>query len=1015
MNRRGMRFLAIGTCSFALAGLVAAQGHRVNGPLSRLSGGRVHESHISADGAWAVYAADQETVGVIELYAAPLKGGTDALRIGGPLGPGPTYWAISPDSLHVVFESPDLYSDTIDRSSLPKRLADPLVIGKPYDFVLDPAGERVVFRASFPGSYKGLYSAPVDGSAPPVTLIAPTPQGGALDGFEVSADGARVVFVSLHVNGTVPEIYSVPIAGGPLRFLAAPLTGNGTNQFSLRLSPDSQRVVYRVAQTVVSGKEIFSVPIDGSAAAVRLNGPLVSGGNVEEFAISSDSERVVYVADEDAVDVFELFSAPIDGSAPALRLNPPLPSGADVGFQFRIHPAGDFVVYVADQVQNNRFQLFVVAIDGSTPALRINAPLPAQGDVTWFDVTPDGSRVLYLADLAPFPDRAVDLWSVELAHGLARTKLLEGTALSGFQISPTGSHVLFRPGLVSVSIDDSTTVQIEEEQLGVVEISSDGSRVLYLAQRPGDTAELVSSPIDEHAPIVLNTPPVQGELVSDVASFQVSADGESLVFHSNGLDRDEDESVTDGLFRAAADGSGAPLRLYPASGLRSDDIVSYRIAPDGQRVIFLSGDELGEFDDFVLSSATLDGAPAVRLSPHFSTHFAIAPAGDLVAFAEVITGENDGTLLAVPIDGSAPAYELSGPLLGGGSLRFVIAPDSSRVVYLGAQLSSQSELFSVLLDGSGSPVRLSANLPAQGRIRSFAVDSSSQRGVYLADQDAATRDELWSAPIDGSAAPTKLNAALVAGGDVTEYALAADGTRVFYLADQDADEVFELYSVATAGGVPVKLSGTLVAGGDVWSFHPSADGADVAFVADGAINNVRELFAAPALGGSAPVKLSGVLNAGGNVLTSVQLTSDGSTAVYVADVIVDERFELYAAPLDGSGPRKLSGPLQASGDVHEVFRLSPDGRTVAYAADARADEVVELFAARLDGARPLERLNSSLVAGGDVALASFAFHPDSERVYYVADQLIDGVRELFLSFAGVPHRRAPSAPTALGD
>jgi hypothetical protein len=54
------------------------------------------------------------------------------------------------------------------------------------------------------------------------------------------------------------------------------------------------------------------------------------------------------------------------------------------------------------------------------------------------------------------------------------------------------------------------------------------------------------------------------------------------------------------------------------------------------------------------------------------------------------------------------------------------------------------------------------------------------------------------------------------------------------------------------------------------------------------------------------------------------------------------------------------------------------------------------------------------VAGGDVALDAFQFHPDSDRVYYVADQLEDDVQELFLSFAGVPHRSAPAVPAAPG-
>jgi len=301
--RRVARVWVVGASSLALAALSAAQGHRVNGPLSRLSGGSVRDARISPDGLWAVYAADQEEVGVIEFYSVPLKGGAPPIHIGGPLEPDWGEWAISPDSRHVIYQTPDLYSVAIDRSSPPVRLIDPLVLGRSGAFAFDPAGGRVVLGAVLAGTHAGLYSVPVDGSSPPVTILASTPQGGPSGDFVISPDGETVVFSSLHEDGSSPRLYSAPTdGGGPVSLLHAPLAGNGNTMYALRLTPDGQRCVFVVRNMPSPIAELFSVAIAGGVPATKLNGSTVTDGNLQGFAVTPDSARVVFVSNEDSLE-----------------------------------------------------------------------------------------------------------------------------------------------------------------------------------------------------------------------------------------------------------------------------------------------------------------------------------------------------------------------------------------------------------------------------------------------------------------------------------------------------------------------------------------------------------------------------------------------------------------------------------------------------------------------------------------------------------------------------------------
>ena len=100
---------------------------------------------------------------------------------------------------------------------------------------------------------------PVGAGVPgdPDVLNGPLPAGGSIIDFEVSPDGARVVYVADQNAGGVFELFSVPIGGGTPTRLNGPLVAGGDVQFGFVVSPDSSRVVYQADEDVDDDFELF--------------------------------------------------------------------------------------------------------------------------------------------------------------------------------------------------------------------------------------------------------------------------------------------------------------------------------------------------------------------------------------------------------------------------------------------------------------------------------------------------------------------------------------------------------------------------------------------------------------------------------------------------------------------------------------------------------------------------------------------------------------------------------------
>lgn len=477
---------------------------------------------------------------------------------------------------------------------------------------------------------------------------------------------------------------------------------------SARFSPDGQYLVYASDQEVNQQFEIFSVRVTGGEVT-RLNTQLtLPGSDVGFFEISPDGQWVVYRADSEQDNMFEIFSVPIAGGTP-VRLNVNLPNGGDIR-SYKISPDSSRVVYIADQIVSERVELFSVPISGGS-VQRLNSQLPTDGDVEQFSIDSNSGRVVYTADRNNTGDRG--LYSTSIASGGA-TPLTTSNDVLDFKIRPDGEFVVFR------AINSSDEIQLyrvatlgsfvlrlnatlpDGGSVGRFEISADNSRVVYLAdQNIDDVTELFSVTFAASLRTRLNGDlAIAGEeFVGDVAGYQLSPDGQSVLYYA--------DQIQDGvfeLFRVGVTG-GPNTRLNTELPIGGDVIESgFKFTPDSTRVVYLADQ----------------------------------------------TADNVTEIFSVPVLGGTPT-RLNADLPVGGDVifDFQIAPDSSYITYHAQQNTADvNELYLVPTDG-GNSKRINGNLPIGADVEFFyQISSDGQHVIYRADQDVFDQIELFAVSVE---------------------------------------------------------------------------------------------------------------------------------------------------------------------------------------------------------------------------------------------------------------------------
>lgn len=227
---------------------------RLNGAL--VAGGDVWTFAFSPDGSRVVYAADQEVDERFELWSVPVAGGT-AVKLIGPLVAGGDVdaysYGISPDSSRVVYRADQQVDGQIELWSAPiaggtaVKLNGALDVGGAIlDFTFTPDGSRVVYRGDQQtDGVPELYAVPAVGG-PAVRLNDPLGPGGrAYDGYAITPNGEHVVFRVERTAAGPGELYRAPLAGGDdddERMSGNSIPDGFVLDFSLH--PDGLRAIY---------------------------------------------------------------------------------------------------------------------------------------------------------------------------------------------------------------------------------------------------------------------------------------------------------------------------------------------------------------------------------------------------------------------------------------------------------------------------------------------------------------------------------------------------------------------------------------------------------------------------------------------------------------------------------------------------------------------------------------------------------------------------------------------------
>ena len=501
--------------------------------------------------------------------------------------------------------------------------------------------------------------------------------------------------------------------------------------------------------------------------------------------------------------------------------------------------------------------------------------MPATGDVSFFAMSVDDARVVFVADRDT--DEAFELYSVPLAGGPV-VKL-------------------------------NTTFGAPSKDVTNFLISADSARVVYLADQDSDEVfELYSVPIAGGTVTKLSGGSLGMVSGGDVLEFNISPDSARVVYRADQLTDGTGELFSVSILGPATSGVRLNRTLVGGGNLQDPPagFSSFLVSPNSATVVYKADQDTDE--KFEIYSVPIAGpeTSGVKLND------TLVPAGgNVINFqvdstsARVVYSADQGTdekfeLYSVPIAGpAASGVRLNSNLPGGagGWQRHLITADGSAVVYvMDQQTAGVFELYSIPITGpNGNWTNLSGTLATGGDVFGIALPvgpTDGNRMTFRADKEVDGRNELFSVPIGGpNTSCIKLNTTPVAGGNVTAQGGGIYKSTVLYVADQDTDEKFEVYTIAAAGGTPIKVSGTMQPLGDFKSANFDAE--RVSVLADKDTDLVNELYGTRLTGGL-PVKLNSALVSGGNVVQWNMTTANSpGKVVYQADQDTNDVFELY--------------------------------------------------------------------------------------------------------------------------
>jgi len=320
---------------------------------------------------------------VTNLYRVSIVGDDEPFNVSGlqddpvAIPEGHLDFKISPDGSRVVYMAEindakvELYSASMANNILPSKISALHFFDLGIQsFEISPNSSRVVFKIPKNPPFNRnarLYSVHTSGGDQINIGGSLVPEDDAFKDFQISPDSSRVAFRIKNISNDVTELYSVQITDDNPQKLSA----NSSFFFpaldvasGYKVSSDSNYVVYSVEKSFTV-KDLYSVPINSG-------GSKLLGGNVaSDFKISPDSSSVVFQSSTGILASRDLFFVPITGGE-KIEISALLDSSGITDFSVSNSLNGTHVAYIADQVQQDKKELFAYKI----PSNHIVAIMP---------------------------------------------------------------------------------------------------------------------------------------------------------------------------------------------------------------------------------------------------------------------------------------------------------------------------------------------------------------------------------------------------------------------------------------------------------------------------------------------------------------------------------------------------------------------------------------------------------------------------------------------------------------
>jgi hypothetical protein len=784
---------------------------RLNGNLP--SGGQVHLADQAVTNQLELYSVPAAGGTSVRLSAVPVAGGDVWLEE--PLVTESGLVVYRADALDD--DEVELFAVPADGSAAPLRLNAPMPhAGFVLEAELVPGGARVIYKAdqTIDDEYQ-LWSVPSDASAAPVALLGAAFMTAAQTIVGVSA--TRALCQADRDGDGDFELYSVPVDASAAPLELAP----AAELFSARLSPDGTHALF-VVRAALDRRELHGVLLDGSTPPVLLSPPLPPGGQVVTPAFRADG-AVAFLCDARVRGQFGLWSNRAGALHELTPELPPVPFVGDVSAYAWAPDGASVLYgadrFLDGHGTVTRVDL-ATRSETFTPPQQFTVDelfFPPRSERFAFKtsfVAPEfphpASRNLWSAPLADasLAQRLTGDTSLGPVRFTDDERAVVALSNSGYRIDPE-AHLQLVPLDGSAAPRELAPPTNRPSGIYPLELTPRTARALFglFDAFSGRGHALYAAPLDVPGP----AEPLDLAAHADpfVRGMVVRSSDELVLFVSDLV------PFVPELFTVPADGSRPPQRLLPPLPAGREVKGELVLSPDGARVLYLTDARVDEVFELV-STRIADGASVVLSGTMVAgggvvtavdaePSFRISPDGARVVFLADRVQDDVIEFWSAPLDGSAPPVRLHAPLSG--ALDAVppahFTPDGTHVVLaLERAVDGVVELVAARTDGSGTPIMLNAPFPPGGGVfaqsslgtrHTVALAPGGRHVFYLAEQETDGVVELFGVPLDGSSAPRKRSAPLVAGGNVVDFVLRSTPGALLYRADQEVDETFELF------------------------------------------------------------------------------------------------------------------------------------------------------------------------------------------------------------------------------